>query len=37
MINCILTKGEGNMEKVSLDLESQVRPLLTQFLIEIGR
>jgi 3-dehydroquinate synthase len=34
-INCILTRGEGKMEKVSLELENQVRPLLKEFLTVI--
>jgi 3-dehydroquinate synthase len=37
VINCILTRGEGNMEKVSLDPEKQVNPLLQEFLKEITR
>jgi 3-dehydroquinate synthase len=32
MINCILTRGEGKMEKASLSLDTQLYPLLAEFL-----
>lgn len=35
-INCILTRGEGKMEKVSLTLTNQVQPLLKEFLVAIA-
>ncbi len=34
-VNCILTRGAGKMEKVPLDLDTQITPLLKEFLTEI--
>jgi 3-dehydroquinate synthase len=34
-VNSILTRGTGAMEKVSLEMDSQVRPLLKEFLDKI--
>ena len=31
-VHCILTRGLGQMEKVPLEMETQVRPLMTSFL-----
>jgi hypothetical protein len=32
----ILTRGPGRMEKVKVDLEAEIRPLLVNFLINIA-
>jgi 3-dehydroquinate synthase len=34
-INCILTRGTGKMEKISISLEEKVKPLLDEFITNI--